>query len=74
MNLQELTLTELNALFQMTEKYMEYVAKLVKINEHRDNTKYNEMYRKYNIVAKKYNLILDEINKRINDIKDEENI
>lgn len=74
MELEKITLSELNALFQITEKYMEYVAKIVKINEHRNVAKYNEMYDKYNNVVNKYHLILKEINKRINDIKDEENI
>ena len=68
MKLQELSLTDLDALYRMTEKYTEGVAKKVKMYEYSDQVKYRELYRKYGDMVKKYNLILDEINKRINEI------
>ena len=68
MRLQELRLTDLDALYRMTEKYTEGVAKKVKMYEYSDQVKYRELYRKYGDMVKKYNLILDEINKRINEI------
>ena len=68
MILQELSLTDLDALYRMTVKYIEGVAKKVKMYEYSDQVKYRELYRKYGDIVKKYNLILDEINKRINEI------
>ena len=61
MKLQELSLTDLDALYRMTEKYTEGVAKKVKMYEYSDQVKYRELYRKYSDIVKKYNLmILDE--------------
>lgn len=70
MKLTDITLDELNSLFLLTEKYMEYIAKQVRLNQNVNNSKYYEINKKYNNIAQKYNLILNELNKRISLIEE----
>lgn len=69
MKISELNLTELNSLFEVTEKYMNYVAKQVKINENHNKTKAAELHKLFAVISEKFSIILEEIKRRVLDVE-----
>ena len=70
MKLSELKNNELESVLNMTEKYMERLARDIRVMERTPRMLSSDLHKKYGDITVKYKMICNEVNKRISEIEE----